>query len=50
MDDANSIESEDISGDDENYTRISEIAIERNDVFKVPLMWMMPDSEVDLYI
>lgn len=24
--------------------------LEPNDIFRVPLMWMMPDSNVDLYI
>ena len=29
---------------------VSYIEIDRKDVFRVPLMWMMPDSEVDVYV
>lgn len=29
---------------------VTYVKIERQDVFRVPLMWMMPDSSVDVYI
>ena len=50
LDDENSDDSHDFSQHEHDQFEVTLIEIKRNEVFRVPLMWMMPDSEVDMYI